>query len=147
MFIEALFMIAGAWSEVFQSCPTLCNPMDCSLQGSSAHGIFQASVLECVAISFSRGSSRPRDQTWVSRIVGRHFTVWATREASQPKCQSTDEWTLKMWYIHNGILLSHIRNEIGSFVIWGRCEWTQSLSYRSKKEKNKYRILTHVCEI
>ena len=70
-------------SEVAQSCPALCDPMDCSLPGLSVHGIFQARVLEWGAISFSRGSSRPRDQTWVSRIVGRHFTVWATREAPQ----------------------------------------------------------------
>ena len=48
---------------------------------SSIHTIFQARVLEWVAISFSRGSSRPRDPTQVSRIVGRRFTVWATREA------------------------------------------------------------------
>ena len=44
-------------SEVAQLCPTLCNPMDCSLPGFSVHGIFQARVLEWVAISFSRGSS------------------------------------------------------------------------------------------
>ena len=62
-------------SEVAQSCPTLLNPMDCSLPGSSIHGIFQARVLELVAISFSRGSSQPRDQTGVSCIVGRCFTV------------------------------------------------------------------------
>ena len=62
------------WSEVAQSCPTLCDPMDCSLPGFSVHGIFQARVLEWVAISFSRGSSRPRDRTWVSCIAGRHFT-------------------------------------------------------------------------
>ena len=49
------------WSEVSQSCPTLCNPMDCSLPGSPTHGIFQARVLKWVAISFSGGSSRPRD--------------------------------------------------------------------------------------
>ena len=61
-------------SEVTQSCPTLCNPIDCSLPGSSVHGIFQARVLEWVAISFSRGSSRPRDRTHVSRVVGRRFT-------------------------------------------------------------------------
>ena len=54
--------------------------MDCSLSGSSIHGILQARVLEWVAISFSRGSSQPRDQTQVSRIVGRRFTIWATRE-------------------------------------------------------------------
>ena len=45
--------------------------MDCKLPGSSVHGIFQARVLEWVAISFSRGSSQPRDRTWVSCIAGR----------------------------------------------------------------------------
>ena len=68
------------WSEVAQLCLTLCNPVDCSLPGSSVHGIFQAKVLEWVAISFSRGSSLPRGRTQVSHIVGRCFTVWATRE-------------------------------------------------------------------
>ena len=48
-------------SEVAQSCPTLCDSMDCSLSGSSVHGIFQARVLEWIAISFSRGSSQPRN--------------------------------------------------------------------------------------
>ena len=67
-------------SEVTQSYLTLCSPMDCSLPGSSIHGIFQARILEWVAISFSRGSSRPRDWTLVSCIVSRRFTVWATRE-------------------------------------------------------------------
>ena len=62
-------------SEVAQSCLILCDRMDCSLPGSSVHGIFQAIVLEWIAISFSRGSSRPRDQARVSRIVDRRFTV------------------------------------------------------------------------
>ena len=61
--------------------PTLCDRMDCSLPGSSVHGIFQARILEWVAISFSRRSSPPRGWTRVSRLVGRWFTVWATREA------------------------------------------------------------------
>ena len=50
-------------SAVAQSCPTLCDPMDCGRQHSSVHGIFQARVLEWVAISFSRGSSQSRGQT------------------------------------------------------------------------------------
>ena len=54
--------------------------MDCSPTGSSVHGILQARVLEWVAISFSRGSSRPRDRTCISHIVGRCFTIWATKE-------------------------------------------------------------------
>ena len=63
------------WSEVAQSCPTLCHTMDWSLTGSSVHGIFQATVLEWVAISFSRGSSRLRDWTHVSCIAGGCFTL------------------------------------------------------------------------
>ena len=54
---------------VAQSCPTLCNPMDCTI-----HGILQARILEWVAFLFSRGSSRPRDGTWVSHIAGTFFT-------------------------------------------------------------------------
>ena len=67
--------------EVAQWCPTLCNPMNCSLPASSIHGIFQARILEWFAISFSRGSSWPRDWTWVFHIAGRLFTIWATRES------------------------------------------------------------------
>ena len=62
-------------SEVAHSCPTLCDPMDCSQPGSSVHGILQARVLKWVAISFSRGSSRIRDQTQLSRIAGRCFNL------------------------------------------------------------------------
>ena len=51
--------------------------MDHSLPGSSVHGIFQARTLEWIAISFSSGSSWPRDQIWVSLSAGRRFTFWA----------------------------------------------------------------------
>ena len=67
--------------EVTQSCLTLCDPIDCSPPGSSVYGILQARILEWVAISFSRGSSQPRDRTQVSCIAGRCFVLWATREA------------------------------------------------------------------
>ena len=62
-------------SEAAQSCPTLRDPMDCSLSGSFVHGIFQARVLEWIATAFSRGSSQPRNRTRVSRIAGGRFTV------------------------------------------------------------------------
>ena len=62
-------------SEVAQSCLTLRDPMGYRRPGTSVHGIFQARVLEWVAISFSRGSSQPWDQTPVSCIAGIHFTV------------------------------------------------------------------------
>ena len=70
--------------SVAQSCPILCNPMHCSPPGSSVRGISQARVLEWVAISFSRGSSCPRDRTHVScvsYITGRFFTAEPPRKS------------------------------------------------------------------
>ena len=61
-----------------QSCPTVCDPMDCSLPGSSVPGFLQAKILEWVPISYSRGSFRPRDQTQVigsPTSAGRFFTT------------------------------------------------------------------------
>ena len=84
------FSSCGAWalgskSEIkvldLQWYLILCNPMDCSPSGSSVHGIFQARILEWVAISFSRRSSWLRDRTRLSHIAARFVTVWATREA------------------------------------------------------------------
>ena len=75
----------SAWvnAKSLQLNPTLCDPVDCSLPGSSVHGILQARILEWVAIPFSRGSSQPRDQTlisYVSSLAGRFFTTSATWE-------------------------------------------------------------------
>ena len=74
--------------------------MDCSLPGSSVHGILQATILEWIAISFSRASSQPRDRTWVSRIVGRCFyrlSHQASREVAKELNinHSTVVWHLK----------------------------------------------------
>ena len=63
-----------------QLCPTLCDPMDYSPPCFFVHGISQARILEQVAIPYSRGSSQPRDWTRVSCIIGRFFTILATRE-------------------------------------------------------------------
>ena len=96
--LEADHFVMLKWSEIARSCPSLCNPMDCSLPGSSVHGLFQASVLECIAISFSRGSSQPRDRTQVSRIVGRRFTVWAPGGApchAERPAQQPVEWAVR----------------------------------------------------
>ena len=71
-------------SEVAQSCPTLCHPMDSSLPGSAVHGIFQARILDWVAISFSRESLQPRNRTHLSHVscIGRRFfTTSTTSEA------------------------------------------------------------------
>ena len=69
---------------VTQSCPTLCNPLHCSPPGSSVHGISHPRILGWVAMSFSRTSSWPRDQTCISRVswvADRLFTHWVIREA------------------------------------------------------------------
>ena len=79
---------------VAQLCPTLCDPMYCSPPGSSVHGIFQARILEWVAISFSRGYFQPRNQTQASCIAGRFFTYWAMREAFWIKGTYLDKATL-----------------------------------------------------
>ena len=88
------------WSEVAQSCPTLCNPMDYSLPCSSVYGIFQARVLEWVAIFFSRGSPQPRDQTLVSHTAGRCLTVQTTRKAHIfIECLLCAKQHAKFWYL------------------------------------------------
>ena len=74
-FLNESFPRLKGEGEVAQLCPTLCDPVDCSLPGSSVQGILQARILEWVAISFSRESSRPRDRTLVSGIGGRRFNL------------------------------------------------------------------------
>ena len=103
--------IKESWSEVTQSCLTLCDPVDCSLPGSSVHGIFQAIVLEWIAISFSRGSTQPRDWTRVSRIVDRLFTVWATREARK------ERWVLKNCCFWSVVLEKTLESPLDSMEI------------------------------
>ena len=74
-----IIYISEQWIvKVAQLCPTLCDPMDCAVPG-----ILQARILEWVAFPFSRGSSQPRDRIQVSRMAGRFFTSWATREAQE----------------------------------------------------------------
>ena len=75
-------------SEVIQLCLTLCDSMACSLVGSSVHGILQERILEWFAIAFSRGSSQPRDRTWVSHIAGRQFTLMASKMAESQGLQA-----------------------------------------------------------
>ena len=71
-------LLNGGGGLVTQSCPTLCDPMNCSPPGSSVHGIFRARILEWVAISFSRGTSRPRDQTQVYTAGSLPHCRWIT---------------------------------------------------------------------
>ena len=93
--------------------------MDCSLSGSSIHGIFQARVLEWIAISFSRGSSWPRNWTRVSGIAGRRFTVWANREAKYTEIpqQRPRLYTFKLKYIQELLEDWHSKVEIMIFDV------------------------------
>ena len=68
------FFLVKNIKKVTQLCPTLCNPMDGNLPGSSVHGILQARILEWVAVPFTSGSSQPRNRTGVSCIAGGFFT-------------------------------------------------------------------------
>ena len=72
--LQVTVMFAAAAAKSLQSCLTLCNPINSGPPGSPIPGILQARTLERVAISFSRGSSQPRDGTQVSHITGRFFT-------------------------------------------------------------------------
>ena len=72
--LEVPTMCEACHCLVAKSCPALCNPMDCRPPGSSICGIFQAGILECIAISFSRGSSQCRDQTCISYLAGGFFS-------------------------------------------------------------------------
>ena len=83
--------------KVTQSCLTLCDPMDCSLPGSSVHWILQARILQWVAIPFSRGSSWPRNWTQVSCIAGRYFTIWDSRRALGGGGTNKALWGLNDW--------------------------------------------------
>ena len=85
-------MNLSAWS-VAQSCPALCDLMDCSPPGSSIHGVFQARILEWVAISFSRGSTWPRDRihvscTCVCVCVCVYINHFALQQKSAQHCES-----------------------------------------------------------
>jgi len=100
MFVEVKFILAfqgtdvcssegqpaeGCCFFVTKSCPTLCDPMDGSPPGSSAHGILQTRILERVSISFSRESSQPRDRTFVPCIGSRQADSLPMSHLGSPK--------------------------------------------------------------
>ena len=72
---KKFYMPLCVCAKSIQSCPTLCDPMDCSPLSFSVHGIIQTRILEWVAIPFSRGSSQPRNWTQVSCIIGRFYCL------------------------------------------------------------------------
>ena len=78
---------------ITQSCPTVCDLLDCIPPGSFAHGICQVGILEWVAMSFSRGSSQPRDQTSVS-YIGRQILLPLSYLGSLPTYHAWDKYRL-----------------------------------------------------
>ena len=109
----------------------LCSPLGCSLPGSCVHGIFQARLLEWVAISYSRGSARPRDRTRVSRfswIAGRFFTHWADREAFTVNAKlcwyDVVTGTVPRTDIHHGIGKSNTQKKMQNMVL----DWFQYIN-------------------
>ena len=124
-----------------QSYPTLCNPVDCSPPGSSAHGVLQARILEWVAISSSRGSSQPRDWTHVFCIsyIGRW--ILTTLPPGKPRmtvwfCNSTSGYILKSSENRalNRYLCIHVHTSV--FPIVQR--WKQLIQPWMKKMWNIY---------
>jgi len=102
----------------------LCNPTDCSLLGSSIHGILQTRILEWVAMFSSRESSQPRDQNRVSCITGGFFTtepLGKPKTWKQPKCPSTEEWIKNKWYIYS--MEHYLAIKKGAKHLQ-RCGWT-----------------------
>ena len=115
-----------------QSCLTLCDPTDGRLPGSSVHGILQAKILKWVAISFSRESSQPRDQTLVSCfashfscIGGRFFTIWATGKSLQAIVVSL--FKLWLWLLFFLFYLWNMNISSGSFKLLIVFSWRSQL--------------------
>ena len=112
---------------VTQSCLTLCDPVDCSLLGSSVLGILQATILEWVVNSFSRGSSPLRDQIQVSCFASRFFTIWATREVFIYYIYIYIYIYISQLYLHKAVfkkerkLCGHIHMEVRRN--WYLCGW------------------------
>ena len=100
---------------VTQSCPTLCDPMDCSLPGFSVLGILHARILEWFASPFSKGSSRPRDRTWVFSIAGIFFSIWATGEEKNHKWYTIQQLSIEIQLlVRNGVKCYGHESELDS---------------------------------
>ena len=124
--------------KVAQLCPTLCYPMDYTV-----HGILQARILEWVAFPFSRGSSQPRDRTHVSRITGRFFTSWATREACWIH-RERDKTTCNSLKQRNCLKAQQGEGK-GAGVIVNNFPWRDSSSTGSPRERSGGGLVPKLC--
>ena len=146
--LESRYSCVCIKMKVSQSCPTLCDPMDNSLPGPCAHGTLKTRILEWVAIPFFKGSSWPRDWTWVSCTAGRFFTIWATRKLCMFVCVcvciyifaklSWVFWLKERFYLLNLLLSLCTWRNLGSKSI---SNWIKSTLLRGYTE----RLQTQVC--
>ena len=126
--LYSLWVVGGLFTKSY---PTLCDPMDCSPPGSSVHGILQAIILEWFAISFSRGSSQPREQTWVSCTADRFFTKNLGIQILQIPLVTSPSYqgiSYSLWTIPNGIICD---NKYINFAI---------IKVKTCKDKKKFSI-------
>ena len=123
--------------KVAQWCPTLC---DCDPGDYTVHGILQARILEWVAFPFSRGSSQPRDRTQVSRITGRFFTSWATREAQPALSVRSTKYSryeqshsypkyCGEWASQAALVIKNLPANAGGIEVWADC-WVGKIPWR-----------------
>ena len=132
---ESKYMLGLVCVLVAQACPTLCNPMDCSPPGSSVHGILQAWIQEWVAISLSRGSSQPRNQSWVSCFAGGCFTAWATREAHVRLPRRFNIWICQAWDSF-AFSVTNFWVKFGHFCYSEYLDWATELNWKRLPQGN-----------
>ena len=118
--------------SIVKSCLTLCDPMDCSPPGSSVHGNFHARTLEWVAISSSRGSSRPKDWTHISCIGRRILYHWTTRGDNGPFLKSYFPWQITV----NAALYSFNKNFRTCTVLFTKSPGVRKAQILLSKMKN-----------
>ena len=140
-----MFIFIYMYAKSLQSCPTLCDPMNCSLPGSSVHGVLQARILEWVAMPSSRGSSQPRDWTLGLLHCRRILYHWAIEEA----------WITK-WLVKTDCRTPSLGFLIQSFwgrgqgctcptgSRWGWCCWAREHTLKITASVHSYSVLSRL---
>ena len=148
LFNSFIHSLNFAPAQLLQSCPILCDPVDCSLPGSSVHGILQTRILEGVAMPSSRRSSRPRDRTFKSvspALAGDYFTRWVTWKPSKLWVSTKCSVLYQMLSLRfNSGLRCSFEIELRDFPVWfsGEESTSQCRGHRFDpwSEKSSYAV-------